>query len=423
MKKFLWKGIIRDKGRCLLPVIVVAIGVFAIIFMDGLVGGMMENMIHKTANFQTGHLKVMTRAYRENEDQKPIDLALLEVERLLKELHAEFPAISWNPRISFGGLLDIPDSRGETRAQGPVSATAYDLLSTGSSEAGRIGLKKAIISGNIIRYPNDVLVSYDFADRFDVNPGDTLTFFGSTMYGSMSFTNFRVAGIVRFGVSALDRGSIIVDIADARRLLDMDHAASEILGFLPDGEYHRTQAEEIKTLFNGQYADVTDPYAPVMLQLTDQQSMSETIAYTDAVKTIMVALLVVALSIVLWNTGVLGGIRRYNEFGIRLALGEGKGHIYRSLLTESVFIGIIGSCVGTALGIGFSFYLHKYGIDYGRAVDNLSLMIDSVIRSEITPRMYYIGFIPGVISMFIGSALAGIAIYKRNTAALFKELE
>ncbi|KAA6300121.1 MAG: hypothetical protein EZS26_003739 [Candidatus Ordinivivax streblomastigis] len=73
--------------------------------------------------------------------------------------------------------------------------------------------------------------------------------------------------------------------------------------------------------------------------------MSETIAYTDAVKTIMVVLLVVALSIVLWNAGVLGGVRRYNEFGIRLALGEGKGHIYRSLLTESVFIGIRGNAL------------------------------------------------------------------------------
>ncbi|KAA6300122.1 MAG: hypothetical protein EZS26_003740 [Candidatus Ordinivivax streblomastigis] len=269
MKKFLWKGIIRDKGRSLFPVIVVAIGVFAVIFMDGLVGGMMQNMIHKTANFQTGHLKVMTRAYNENEEQKPIDLALLAVDSLVKELQAEFPGISWNPRISFGGLLDIPDDKGGTRAQGPVSAVAYDLLSPESGEAGRIGLEKAIAAGHSIRRSNDVLVSNDFAERFDVNPGDTLTFFGSTMYGSMSFTNLHVAGIVHFGIAALDRGSIIVDIADARRLLDMDNAASEILGFLPDGAYNRTQTEEIKASFNKQYADVTDPYALVMLQLTD----------------------------------------------------------------------------------------------------------------------------------------------------------
>jgi putative ABC transport system permease protein len=50
-------------------------------------------------------------------------------------------------------------------------------------------------------------------------------------------------------------------------------------------------------------------------------------------------------------------------------------------------------------------------------------MITPVIRSEVTPQLYYIGFIPGVISMLVGSALAGTAVYKRNTAMLFKELD
>jgi putative ABC transport system permease protein len=423
MKSFLWKGIIRDKGRSLLPIIVVAIGVFFIVFVDGLVTGMMRNMIYTTAKHQTGHVKIMTRAYNKNEDQKPLDLALLDVGRLLEKLQSEFPGVSWNPRISFGGLLDIPDDSGETRAQGPVSATAYDLLSPESGETERIGVEKAIVTGHIIRHPDEVLLSYDFAERFGVQPGDTLTFFGSTMYGSMSFTNLTVAGIMRFGMNALDRGAVIMDISGARRLLDMDDAAGEILGFLPGGEYNREQAEAIKNAFNAQYADDTDEYAPVMLQLTDQQSMSGMMNYIDVVMIILLVLLVFALSVVLWNTGVLGGIRRYNEFGIRLALGEEKGHIYRSLLTESLFIGLIGSCAGTAAGLAISLYFNKYGIDYGAAVDNLSMMVDSVIRSEITPRMYYVGFIPGVISMFIGSALAGMAIYKRQTATLFKELE
>jgi putative ABC transport system permease protein len=423
MKSFIWKGIIRDKSRSLLPVTVVTIGVFFVVALDGLVGGMMRNMIYTTARHQTGHVKIMTRAYSENEDRKPLDLALLDVGRLLEELQSAFPGVSWNPRICFGGLLDIPDGNGETRAQGPVSATAYDLLSPESGETERIGVEKAIVAGRIIRHPDEVLLSYDFAERFHVQPGDTLTFFGSTMYGSMSFTNLTVAGVMRFGMTALDRGAVIMDIAGARQLLDMNDAAGEILGFLPGGEYNREQAEAIKTAFNAQYAGDTGEYAPVMLQLVDQQSMAEMIGYMDIIMIIMLVLLVFALSVVLWNTGVLGGIRRYSEFGIRLALGEGKGHIYRSLLTESLFIGLAGSCTGTLAGLAISLYLKKYGIDYSAAIDNLSMMMDSVLRSEITPRMYFIGFIPGVVSMFIGSALAGMAVYKRQTATLFKELE
>jgi putative ABC transport system permease protein len=45
------------------------------------------------------------------------------------------------------------------------------------------------------------------------------------------------------------------------------------------------------------------------------------------------------------------------------------------------------------------------------------------VRSQITTTTYFIGFIPGVLSTVIGAMLAGIGVYKRQTANLFKELE
>ncbi|MGI6515590.1 MAG: hypothetical protein ACOX14_02185 [Fermentimonas caenicola] len=130
MFAFLWKGIIRDKSRSLLPVIVVAIGVFAIIFAYGLISGMMSNMIQATANFQTGHLKVMTRAYSDNQGQKPNDLALLDADMLVEQLTADFPGVEWVPRIFFGGLLDIPirtarpERKGRYRERPTISCRA-----------------------------------------------------------------------------------------------------------------------------------------------------------------------------------------------------------------------------------------------------------------------------------------------------------
>jgi putative ABC transport system permease protein len=422
MNRFLWKGIIRDRSRSVLPVIVVAIGVFFMIFLDGFAGGMITSLIDKTAGFQTGHLKVMTRAYAQNEEQKPIDLSIMEVDALMADLQAKFPAVVWTPRIYFGGLLDIPDAQGETLAQGPVVGTAYDLLSPASREAKRTGLQNALTAGRLIQNLGEVIISVDFAERFGVQPGDPLTFFGSTMYGSMSFANFTVAGVVCFGLAALDRGAIIVDLADARSLLDMENGAGELFGFLPDDLYDREAAEAIKMAFNQEYEDNMDEYTPVMIQLADQASMSRTISYAGKVLFVVMAILVFALSIVLWNTGILGGMRRYSEFGIRLAMGEQKGHIYRTLLTESFFVGLIGSCTGTVLGLALSYYLSRHGISYADMMKNMSLLVDPVVRSRITPRMYYTGFIPGVASMMIGSALAGIAIFKRKTAELFKEL-
>jgi putative ABC transport system permease protein len=423
MNTFIWKGIIRDKSRSVLPVIVVSIGVFFVVFLTGYLGGTLSNMVDLTAKHQTGHLKVVTRAYRDNAEQQPLDLALLNTEALLEDLKTACPDVTWTPRIYSGGLIDIPDAAGETRAQGPVAVTAYDLLSQGNSEMKRLNLEKVLTMGRLIQNPNEILISQDFADKYNLKPGDTVTFFGTTMYGSMSFANLRVAGMLRFGIAMLDKGAILLDLAGARQIFDMEDAAGEILGFLPGDVYDFKQAEAIKQAFNKKQAGDTDDYAPVMLQLAEQNGMDEMLAYMSSASLLLIVLLVLALSIVLWNTGVLGGLRRYNEFGIRLALGEEKKHIYGSLLIESLFIGGIGSVTGTLLGLSLSLYLKKYGIDYSSMLGNVNMMIDPVVHSNITPRMFYIGFIPGILSMLIGSALAGMAVFKRNTAGLFKELD
>lgn len=420
---FLWKGVLRDRKRTLLPAIVVAIGVFFIVFLDGFIAGMMTNMVNTTANFQTGHLKVISYEYSLEEDQMPLDYALQNISSLKEVLNRDYPQVAWTERIQFGGLLDIPDENGETKAQGPVSATAYNILNPDSGEVQRLGFERAMVSGNIISNEGEILISTDFAENYDVVPGDIVTFFGSTMWGSMTFMNYTVAGIIRFGVEMLDKGAIIMDIKDAEQLLDMYDAATGIYGYFRDDLYHREEAELIKNAFNESYFISSEPLSPLMLQLADQNMMSQTLAYVDTITLVTILLLVLALSIVLWNTGLMGGIRRYNEFGIRLALGETKGHIFRSLMTESFFIALIGSVTGTLLGLVLCLYIAKEGIDYSAMMESISMMIDPVLRAEVKPRLFYIGFIPGVLSMLAGSALAGRSIYKRETSMLFKELE
>ncbi|HOP58944.1 MAG TPA: FtsX-like permease family protein [Bacteroidales bacterium] len=104
-------------------------------------------------------------------------------------------------------------------------------------------------------------------------------------------------------------------------------------------------------------------------------------------------------------------------------MGEEKSHIYRTLIYESLIIGIAGSITGTALGLFFAWLMQKYGIDFSGIMQGSSMMIPSVIRARITSADFYIGFIPGLAATVIGTMLSGIGIYKRQTAKLFKELE
>ena len=103
-------------------------------------------------------------------------------------------------------------------------------------------------------------------------------------------------------------------------------------------------------------------------------------------------------------------------------MGEEKNHIYRTLIIESLLIGTIGSVIGTILGLAAAYYLQEYGINFGSAIQGGGMMMPEVFRADITPESFYIGFIPGLFSMALGTALSGIGIYKRRTAVLFKEL-
>jgi len=423
MIKFIIKGLYRDKGRSRLPVIVVAIGVTLTVFMHSYLTGFLGDTIEMNARFTHGHLKVYTNAYAENMSQAPNDLSLINVSELINDLKTEYPDIRWSPRITFGGLIDAPDENGETRAQGSAAGLAMDFLTADSKEAERLEIEKSLVRGNLISNPGEALISELFSQKLQVNPGDVVTFIGSTMNGSMTMHNFIIAGTVRFGTEALDRGAVIADIEDMRFALDMYDAAGEILGFLPGGYYDDDEAMKIAKNFNSKYNDVDDEFSPLMNTLGQQGTMGQFVAMADSMATIVSFVFILAMALVLWNAGLLGGLRRYGEFGIRLAMGEEKKHVYISLIYESIFVGIAGTIAGTALGLAISWLLQTYGLDISKMMEGASLMMPSTIRARITATDYYLGFIPGLISTVLGSALAGIGIFKRKTSQLFKELE
>jgi putative ABC transport system permease protein len=423
MIRFLIKGLLRDRSRSLFPVIVVATGVTLTVLLQAWLGGVMGDMIRSNANFSTGHVKITTQAYLENEEQNPNDLALLKVGDLVTTLNELYPDLQFVERIKFGGLLDIPDEAGETLEQSPVAGWAVDLFNPSAGEISRMNIDDALVRGRLPKSPGEILVSDELAGKLKIDPGSSATILSSTMYGGMAMSNFTIAGTVRFGVGPMDRGTIIADISDARRLLDMEDAAAEILGYFRDEQYPDPEAVSISEDFNKRMNDPEDEFAPVMRALRDQNDLAEYLDLTNGMSAILSGIFILAMSIVLWNLGLIGGLRRYGEIGVRLAIGEKKNHVYWSMILESIAIGLAGSVVGTAIGLGLAWYMQIYGLDVGAFMNNSTMMISSVMRARITSQTFYIGFIPGLLSTVFGTAISGIGIYQRQTAQLFKELE
>jgi putative ABC transport system permease protein len=420
---FLIKGLWRDRTRSLFPFLTVLAGVTLTVGLQAYLSGIMGSMDETAANFTTGHLKVMSRAYAKEADQSPNELAYTGMDALLAELRKQAPSIIWSPRIRFGGLLDAPDEQGNTKAQAPAIGIGLGLLDANGADRRLLKIDDSIVRGRMPSARGEVLISDDLAKYLGVEPGGRVTLISSTMYGSMATSNFNVVGTVLLGMRALDRGTVLADVADVQAALDMEDSVGEVLGLFPDGLYRIDEAAAIAEAFNARHTASNDDFAPTMMTMRDQPGAAELADYVSAIYGGIFAAFTVVMSIVLWNAGLVGNLRRYGEIGLRLAFGEGYGHVYRMMIAESVAIGFFGSLAGTLIGLIPAYWLQREGLDVGGLLPNSSMMMSNVIRAQISPTTFVIGFVPGLLATAIGTAISGIGIYKRKTASLMKELE
>ncbi len=423
MLRFLIKGVLRDRSRSLFSFVIIVFCVILAVFFRGFIEGALENMVRASAVLITGHVKVTTQAYVEEADMMPNDLAILEVDSLVIALSVEYPELFWAPRITFAGLLDIPDEYGETRSQGTMMGIAVDLLSENSRERELWDLDSKLVLGQLPQEQDEILIGDKFASSLGVEPGETATFIGATMYGGFTTYNFRVAGIVSLGMGGLDKHFLLADLSGARQALDMEGAASEIFGFYHDLYYNDQAAVAIATAFNNAHNWPYDEYSPLMRALRDQNQMGIIVDISYTIIWIIVLLFMFVVILVLWNLGLMSGLRRYGEFGMRLAMGETKGHVFRTTLGESVIIGLAASVVGTAIGLVLAYWMQETGVDYSTLMEGYDYPISYIVRAKVTPDCWYLGFIPGVLATTLGTMLAGRGIYKRQMSQLFKELE
>ena len=426
MIKFLAKGLVRDKTRSLFPTIIITVTVAIVIFALGFMRGMLNSVFLDTAVIISGYEKVVTRAYKKEMQMLPLDLALMDIEEIISGLNRDHPDYFWSPRINFGGLIDIPDENKETRSQSPIMAIGIDFFSNKSSQPELWKLDQIIVDGRPPRSPNDILISSKLAKKLEVSTGQEATFIGSTMDNAFTTYNFNISGIFNLNKGQTDKQMILLDISGAQDALDMNGAATEILGFTNDLFYNDEDAIEIRSSFNKNNRESSDIFAPIMIALRDTNQMGTMVDFSNAALAVIGGIFLVIVMIVLWNMGLMNGLRRYGEIGLRLAMGESKGQVYRSMITEAVIIGLTGTLLGTGLGLSITYYVQENGISYAAALEEMALknmVMPNVFHSKVTPDLFYVGLLPGLLATVLGTMLAGLAIYRREMAQLFKELE
>ena len=154
----------------------------------------------------------------------------------------------------------------------------------------------------------EIVLSDAYAEKLKISPGDEITYFGTTMEGSMVFQNFVMTGTINFGSPLLDKGTFIMDIKDAQDMLDMEDGTGELLGYFNSKIYNDIKALQIAEEFNSQFINSKDEYAPIMVTLKQQNDLKTSLDFAESFNAIFIFIFIFAMSLVLWNT------RGYSRF-------------------------------------------------------------------------------------------------------------
>ena len=431
MIRWVIKGIWRDKTRSLFPFLVITVGVTLLIYLLGFMEGIFAGMLNMTAYMDTGHLRFVNKPFYDEEHLVPLDRALAAQNETLRWLHDNSnPQVEWSPRIRWGAIMDVPDEKGETKSQTPVVGMAIQLLNGDSPENERLNLDQSLIEGRVPSHSGEMLVGYKLADSLGLRTGDTVTLLGQNFDGGLATDNYKVVGLVRFGLAAMDRKMVLIDIADAQGTFYMDDMATDFLGFLPMNVSYKDYdglRNDIKDRMGTIRQNPPKAWAsdddPIILSILDQRNLRELARKFELVDDIVVGVFTFLMVLVLWNAGLLNGVHRYGEMGLMLAMGETHRNLIGVMALEAFLIGVLGSAAGCLIGGGLVYYLQEVGMSTHGVFEQSGLMMSDVVRARVSLNAFVFAIIPGVTASVLGNLIANLAIYQRTEANLFRELE
>ncbi|MES2210812.1 MAG: FtsX-like permease family protein [Chloroflexota bacterium] len=177
------------------------------------------------------------------------------------------------------------------------------------------------------------------AERLGLRTGDTI----ALALGTGSTLGLRVAGIVERSIPSGGGEAILISWADASGPIGVTGAEVFAVRFAPDAPAtSRTQLETTaRTL-----ALEANPLDRIEGAVTE--ALGRVFGLFDALA--LIALLVAALGIV--NTLGMGVLERVREIGVLRAIGMTRRQASRMVVTEALLLGLVGTILGTLVGLG-----------------------------------------------------------------------
>lgn len=398
----------RNRWRSGLTLAAVAVAVALMIWMLALYEGWIEEMVRGSTAVETGQVQVHTAAYIESPriyESFPLDGDLLARVRAV----AGVDAVS--PRVRAYGLVGNEQRSQVARIVGVDPA----------AEAAATPIERAVVAGRWLSAepapdgaPREVVLGEGLAQQLRVAVGDELVVFLEAADGSLGNELLDVVGIVRTANTQVDRLTAYLHLRDAQFVAALDGRVHELM--LRAEEMHAARelaaavAEAIGAFAGDPEGAGLDPSTLVARSWQEvMPTLHQTILLFRNSYAIVYLLIYLVAAIGIVNTARMSALERRREFGVMLAIGMRPRRMFRTIVVETVVLGLVGALIGVAIGLPLSWYHATAGLDMSMFTDAGSFSFMGVAFSE---RMRFVitaaNVIRPVVVMLVVALLSGL---------------
>jgi len=339
------RGITRNPRRTVLTLGALGSGLAAYLFLAALSQGFYLQMRDNTTDMLAGHVQFEVRGFR---DEYDATLRLTAPERLLAAIRASAGVVAASPRLQAQAMVSSP------RKTEPVMFYGVDPV----HEPQVTRLHRFVRDGEYLSNTgrNEVVIGRKLAERLKVRLGDKIVVTAPAAGNALGQVALRVRGIFETDNDLLDRNTVLADLKAARELLTVPAGATTLVARLHD----MTEAGRMRAVL------ASLPMAANEQVVTWEQMLPEVVQMLEVLRVNLVVVLAVVFAIValsVTNTLLMAVLERRREFGMQLALGTEPREIVRTVLYESLVLGMLGLLAGFLVGAAIVGYYHTFGFD------------------------------------------------------------
>lgn len=393
--KFLWnlakKNLSRSRARTMVSVIAIAIAIIAVVFLRGMISGLLVSTSENHIRYKAGHIRVIEQEYELKEHMLSLNYTVNGFEEegykdMVENLKQVEGVQQVVPRLKFGAMVSTEEK-------------LVAMMGWGVDPAGEInftGIDRQITEGRMIDPgEREIVMGAGLLDEIEHEVGEKVTFLYNTAFDSFQASTFQIVGKIESSLELLNDTLFYLPLDQAQDILEMSGEVTELLIITPDYRQADSVLPRIEQLFAAR-----DQSGKYMLKIWNRgYDMIEFFDIAVVMYNFIYIFIIILACFVLVNTLIMVVNERTREIGMMSALGLNAREILYLFAMEGVIIGAWGSAIGVIIGGIITKIFSVVGMDFGAAMEGMSadLMFESVFYTVFSLENLIFAFILGVV--------------------------